>query len=286
MKDMNFTKDEKFLAVKDYTVSQEIFSLYYNRAYDLLLTDPIPPKEILGNYYQSENYISHTDGKRNLFERLYQGVKKIALRKKVDLLFKQNNAVGSLLDIGCGTGDFLVEAKKRGWTTTGFEPNDKASELAAKKGITIAKELSDLPDHSFDVITLWHVLEHIPNLEEQIIVLRRLLKPEGKLIVAVPNYKSYDAMHYKEYWAAFDVPRHIWHFSQKSITTIFSQFDFKVDELQPMLFDSFYVSLLSEEYKSGKKNWIKAFFVGLRSNVEARNSMEYSSLIYCLSKTA
>lgn len=285
MKDMNFTKDEKFLAVKDYTVSQEIFSLYYNRAYDLLLTDPIPPKEILGNYYQSENYISHTDGKRNLFERLYQGVKKIALRKKVDLLFKQNNTVGSLLDIGCGTGDFLVEAKKRGWTTTGFEPNDKASELATKKGITIAKQLSDLPDHSFDVITLWHVLEHIPNLEEQIIVLRRLLKPEGKLIVAVPNYKSYDAMHYKEYWAAFDVPRHIWHFSQKSITTIFSQFDFKVDELQPMLFDSFYVSLLSEEYKSGKKNWIKAFFVGLRSNVEARNSMEYSSLIYCLSKT-
>ncbi|MDR0224607.1 MAG: class I SAM-dependent methyltransferase [Myroides odoratus] len=283
---MNFTKDEKFLAVKDYTVSQEIFSLYYNRAYDLLLTDPIPPKEILGNYYQSENYISHTDGKRNLFERLYQGVKKIALRKKVDLLFKQNNTVGSLLDIGCGTGDFLVEAKKRGWTTTGFEPNDKASELAAKKGITIAKQLSDLPDHSFDVITLWHVLEHIPNLEEQIIVLRRLLKPEGKLIVAVPNYKSYDAMHYKEYWAAFDVPRHIWHFSQKSITTIFAQFDFKVDELQPMLFDSFYVSLLSEEYKSGKKNWIKAFFVGLRSNVEARNSMEYSSLIYCLSKTA
>ncbi|MDH6602265.1 2-polyprenyl-3-methyl-5-hydroxy-6-metoxy-1,4-benzoquinol methylase [Myroides gitamensis] len=286
MKDMNFTKDEKFLAVKDYTVSQEIFSLYYNRAYDLLLTDPIPPKEILGNYYQSENYISHTDGKRNLFERLYQGVKKIALRKKVDLLFKQNNTVGSLLDIGCGTGDFLVEAKKRGWTTTGFEPNDKASELATKKGITIAKQLSDLPDHSFDVITLWHVLEHIPNLEEQIIALRRLLKPEGKLILAVPNYKSYDAMHYKEYWAAFDVPRHIWHFSQKSIATIFAQFDFKVDELQPMLFDSFYVSLLSEEYKNGKKNWIKAFFVGLRSNVEARNSMEYSSLIYCLSKTA
>jgi len=285
MKDMNFTKDEKFLAVKDYTVSQEIFSLYYNRAYDLLQTDPIPAKDILGHYYQSENYISHTDGKRNLFERLYQGVKKIALRKKVDLLFKQNNTVGSLLDIGCGTGDFLVEAKKRGWTTTGFEPNDKASALATEKGITIAKQLSDLPDHAFDVITLWHVLEHVPNLEEEIIELRRLLKPEGKLILAVPNYKSYDAMYYKEYWAAFDVPRHLWHFSQKSIAIIFEQFNFKVDELQPMLFDSFYVSLLSEEYKTGKKNWIKAFLVGLRSNIEARNSMEYSSLIYCLSKT-
>lgn len=112
MKQLNFSKDQKFLTVTDYTVSQEIFSLYYNQGYDLLMTDPIPSKEILGRYYKSENYISHTDGKRNLFERLYQGVKRIALRKKVDLLFKQNITVGTLLDIGCGTGDFLVEAKK------------------------------------------------------------------------------------------------------------------------------------------------------------------------------
>lgn len=284
MKKMNFSKDEKFLEVKDYNVSQEVFSLYYNHAYDLLLTDPFPPKELLGRYYQSENYISHTDGKRNLFERLYQSVKKIALRKKVDLLFKQNNTVGTLLDFGCGTGDFLVEAKKRGWRTTGFEPSEKASQLASKKGIAMVSELSELPDHSFDVITLWHVLEHVSNLEEQIVALDRLLKPSGKLIIAVPNYKSYDAMYYKEHWAAFDVPRHLWHFSQKSVALIFSTFNFQVDELQPMLFDSFYVSLLSEEYKTGKKNWIKAFLVGLRSNVEARNSMEYSSLIYCLSK--
>lgn len=286
MKHLDFSKDEKFLEVKDYTVSQEKFSLYYNRAYDLLLTDPMPTKEDLGRYYQSENYISHTDGKRNLFERLYQGVKKIALSRKVDLLFKQNNTVGALLDIGCGTGDFLVEAKKRGWTTTGFEPNDKASTLASKKGIDVVSNLSALPDHAFDVITLWHVLEHIPNLEEQIIELSRLLKPAGKLIIAVPNYKSYDAMYYQSHWAAFDVPRHLWHFSQKSITAIFAPFHFKVDELQPMLFDSFYVSLLSEEYKTGKKNWMKAFFVGLRSNIEARNTMEYSSIIYCLSKHA
>ncbi|WP_410879172.1 class I SAM-dependent methyltransferase [Myroides sp. DW712] len=284
MQHLDFSKDEKFLEVKDYTVSQEKFSLYYNRTYDLLLTDPMPAKEDLGRYYQSENYISHTDGKRNLFERLYQEVKKIALRKKVDLLFKQHHTVGALLDIGCGTGDFLVEAKKRGWTTTGFEPNDKASTLAFNKGISVVTNLRELPNHSFDVITLWHVLEHIPNLEEQIIELNRLLKPEGKLVIAVPNFKSYDATYYKSHWAAFDAPRHLWHFSQKSITAIFSAFQFKVDELQPMLFDSFYVSLLSEEYKTGKKNWIKAFFVGLRSNIEARSTMEYSSIIYCLSK--
>ncbi len=284
MKNMDFNKDEKFLDVKDFTVSQEVFSLYYNRTYDLLMTDPIPTKEVLGNYYQSENYISHTDGKRNLFERIYQGVKKVALRKKVDLLFKQTKTVGALLDIGCGTGDFLVEAKNRGWTVNGYEPNEKARDLAKEKKLDVVDYLKELPDHSFDVITLWHVLEHIPNLQEQIIELNRLLKPDGKLILAVPNYKSYDALYYKEYWAAFDVPRHIWHFSQKAIDRIFTPFDFKVDELQPMLFDSFYVSLLSEQYKTGKKNWIKAFFIGLRSNVEARNSMEYSSLIYCLSK--
>lgn len=284
MEKLNFTKDEKFLTVQDHAVSKEVFSLFYNRAYDLLLTDPVPAKENLNNYYLSENYISHTDGKRNFFERIYQGIKRIALRRKVDLLFKQNNTVGTLLDIGCGTGDFLVEAKKSGWATTGYEPNEHAFAKAKAKGITLVKKLSELETHTFDVITLWHVLEHIPNLEEQIVELNRLLKPGGKLIVAVPNYKSYDAVYYKEYWAAFDVPRHLWHFSQSSIPRIFSLFDFTVDELHPMLFDSFYVSLLSEQYKTGKRNWGKALFVGLRSNVEARNTMEYSSLIYCLSK--
>lgn len=285
MEKLNFTKDEKFLSVQDHTVSKEVFSLFYNRAYDLLLTDPVPSKDALGNYYKSENYISHTDGKRNFFERIYQGVKRIALRRKVDLLFKQNNTVGTLLDIGCGTGDFLVEAQKRGWIATGYEPNDKAGTLAKQKGITMVNQLSELETQMFDVITLWHVLEHVPNLEEQIVELRRLLKPDGKLIVAVPNYKSYDANYYKEYWAAFDVPRHLWHFSQESVQRIFSLFDFTVDEIHPMLFDSFYVSLLSEQYKTGKRNWGKALLVGLRSNVEARNSMEYSSLIYCLSRT-
>ena len=284
MEKLNFSKDEKFLDVKDYTVSKEVFSLYYNRAYDLLLTDPVPSKENLGGYYQSENYISHTDGKRNFFERLYQSVKRIALRKKVDLLFKQTNRVGRLLDIGCGTGDFLMEAKKSGWDICGFEPSDQAKSLAIQKGVPLANNLKELEDHSFDVITLWHVLEHIPNLEDQLSDLKRLLKADGKLIVAVPNYRSYDAMYYREHWAAYDVPRHIWHFSQKSIPRLFTPFQFEVSEMQPMLFDSFYVSLLSEQYKTGKRNWIKAFLVGLRSNVEARNTMEYSSLIYCLSK--
>ncbi|MGG5506960.1 MULTISPECIES: class I SAM-dependent methyltransferase [unclassified Myroides] len=284
MEYLNFSKDEKIAEVKDYSVSQEVFSLYYDRTYDLVMTDPVLSKEKLGDYYLSENYISHTDGKRNFFERLYQSVKKIALRRKVDLLFRQNNTVGTLLDIGCGTGDFLVEAKKRGWTVTGFEPSDQARALAEKKGIQLIADYKTLADASFDVITLWHVLEHIPNLEEQIVEIKRLLKADGKLILAVPNYKSYDASHYKEHWAAYDVPRHIWHFSQNSIVRIFSTFQFKVEEVQPMIFDSFYVSLLSEEYKTGKRNWIKAFLVGLRSNVEARNSMEYSSLVYCLVK--
>ncbi len=281
---MNFSKDEKFLEVKDFTVTNEKFSLFHNREYDLLITDPFPEFEKLGEYYKSENYISHTDSKRNFFERLYQGVKKIALKNKVDLLFDQTKTIGSVLDIGCGTGDFLLEAKKRGWMVNGFEPNENAKQLAAKKNIDMCNSLSNLPNESFDAITLWHVLEHISNLEEQILEFKRLLKPNGKLIIAVPNYKSFDAQYYNQFWAAYDAPRHLWHFSKNSINKIFSNFHFSLDDIQPMLFDSFYVSLLSEQYKTGKKNWLKAFFIGLRSNVEARRSLEYSSLIYCLTK--
>ncbi len=281
---MNFSKDKKKLEVKDFTVSNEVFSLFYNEEYNLLITDPFPDESKIGDYYKSENYISHTDGKRNLFERIYQAVKKIALKNKIDLLFNQTKFIGSVLDIGCGTGDFLLEAKNKGWTVSGFEPNEDAKKLAANKNIIMYNSLADLADESFDAITLWHVLEHIPNLEEQILEFRRLLKPNGKLIVAVPNFRSFDAKYYKEFWAAYDVPRHLWHFSKESIEKIFSNFSFSLDDLQPMLFDSFYVSLLSEQYKTGKRNWLKAFSIGLRSNVEARRSMEYSSLIFCLTK--
>jgi 2-polyprenyl-3-methyl-5-hydroxy-6-metoxy-1,4-benzoquinol methylase len=278
---MSFQNNIFFLKVRDYSVSKEIFELHHNPEYDLLITFPKPSLEKLPSYYESEDYISHTDGKRSLFERLYHIIKNIALKNKVKLI-NSHSEKGALLDIGAGTGDFLVAAKKEGWKTTGIEPSLKAKTIAISKGVDFVDNLSDLKDHSFDVITMWHVLEHVPNLEEYLVALKRLLKPTGTILIAVPNFKSFDANYYGRFWAAYDVPRHIWHFSKTTIKKLFSEKGMNLVEVLPMKFDSFYVSLLSEKYKTGKMNFIRAFFVGLKSNSSAKKSKEYSSHIYII----
>ncbi len=193
-----------------------------------------------------------------------------------------NQSKGAILDIGAGTGDFLAVAKQNGWSTTGIEPSPKAKSIAITKGISFVENTTDLANHSFDVITMWHVLEHVPDLDFQIKELKRLLKPSGTLIVAVPNFKSFDAKHYGKFWAAYDVPIHFWHFSKKAIELLFAKENMKLKKVLPMKFDSFYVSLLSEKYKNGKMNFIKAFFIGLKSNWKAARTKEYSSHIYVL----
>jgi 2-polyprenyl-3-methyl-5-hydroxy-6-metoxy-1,4-benzoquinol methylase len=278
---MSFQNNIFFLKVRDYSVSKEIFELHHNPEYDLLMTFPKPSLEKLQSYYESEDYISHTDGKRSLFERTYHLIKNIALKNKVKLINAQSEK-GSLLDIGAGTGDFLVVAKKEGWQTTGIEPNIKAKKIAINKGVFFTDTLSDLDNHSFDVITMWHVLEHVPNLDEYILELKRIVKPSGTILIAVPNFKSFDANYYGRFWAAYDVPRHIWHFSKTAIQKLFSENEMKLVDVLPMKFDSFYVSLLSEKYKTGKMNFIKAFFVGLKSNSSANQTKEYSSHIYVI----
>lgn len=279
---MDVLNKKHFLTVKDHSVSKEIFDLYYDEELDMLITSPQPELQNLGKYYESEDYISHTDNKRSLFEKAYHFVKNIALQNKLNLINAEQPQKGKLLDIGAGTGDFLLTAKNNGWETIGVEPSDRAKNIAKQKGISFVEEISALENNSLDVITMWHVLEHVPDLEHQIQELKRLLKPTGTLIVAVPNYKSFDANHYQTYWAAYDVPIHFWHFSKKSIQLLFERVDMKLEKILPMKFDSFYVSLLSEKYKSGKMNYIKAFLVGLKSNWKAKSSKEYSSHIYVL----
>lgn len=279
---MNFKEENKFLIVKDYSVSKETFALLYNKEYDLLKTHPFPDLSVLPKYYESEDYISHTDGKRTFFEKIYHFVKKRAIKNKVKLINSYHKNKGTLLDVGCGTGDFLVEAQNQGWKTTGYEPNEAAKKLTNSKNVSTIDDLVSLSANSFDVITLWHVLEHVPNLEEYIKNLKKLLKPSGTLIVAVPNYKSYDAIYYKRHWAAYDVPRHLWHFSKKSIKRLFSDVDMNLACVLPMWFDSFYVSMLSEKHKTGKINFIKAIFIGLRSNCVGLFKKEFSSHIYVL----
>ncbi|HRB71372.1 MAG: class I SAM-dependent methyltransferase [Flavobacterium sp.] len=279
---MNFSNNTVFIKVKDHSVSNENFELLLDEELQLLKTTPQPSLEKLPSYYESDDYISHTDGKRSLFEKVYHIIKRKAIRDKVKLITAFQSEKGALLDIGAGTGDFLLEAQSQGWNTIGIEPSEKAKNSAITKGIRFAEALEQLEKQSFDVITMWHVLEHVPDLENQIATLKRLLKPNGTIIIAVPNYKSYDANYYGAFWAAYDVPRHLWHFSKTTIEKLFARQNIQLVKIKPMLFDSFYVSLLSEKYKNGKMNFIKGFWIGLRSNLAAKQNFEYSSHIYIL----
>lgn len=269
--------------VKDFSVSGEDFMLVFDDEFEYFKTTPQPREDELSAYYKSEDYISHTDAKRNTLEKLYHFIKRIARRQKVNLINGLHTDSNLLLDIGCGTGDFLKTAADKSWQVLGIEPNEQARTIANVKtnnSVFDVEKLDQLKDNSFDVITLWHVLEHLPNLGQQLSTLKRLLKPNGAIIIAVPNYKSYDAQVYNSFWAAYDVPRHLWHFSKISISKLFQSYQMKVVQMKPMYFDAFYVSLLSEKYKSGHYNYLKAFWVGLTSNFKAMRSGEYSSLIY------
>lgn len=281
----NPSHKKSYIKVKDHSVSQESFELLYNDDLDMLETFPQPSTDKLPDYYKSDDYISHTDGKRNVFEKVYHLVKGIALKRKMKLINSVSKNTTSLLDIGCGTGDFLQVAYESGWTITGIEPNEQARAIANKKtnhSVFDSEQLFNLQSQSFDVITLWHVLEHLPNLETHFSLFRKLLKSDGVLIIAVPNFKSDDAQLYREFWAAYDAPRHLWHFSQESIKKLANGVQMELTKTAPMKFDAFYVSLLSEKYKFGKMNYFKGFWNGCRSNWKARRTGEYSSLIYVL----
>lgn len=281
---MNLLNTKPFLKVKDYSVSGETFELLYDSEFDMLITHPQPSLEKLPSYYESVDYISHTDGNSSLFEKMYQFVKSIALKNKLKLINSQSQK-GKILDIGAGVGDFLSVAKQDGWETIGIEPSEKAKVIARKKGVAFVEKTTELENNSFDVITMWHVLEHVPDLEHQIAELKRLIKQNGTILIAVPNFNSFDANYYGKFWAAFDVPIHLWHFSKTAIQKLFEKVDLKLVKIAPMKFDSFYVSLLSEKYKTGKMNYLKAFYVGCKSNCKGKKHTEFSSHIYVLKNT-
>lgn len=272
------------ITTKDFLVTGESFDLLIDSTRDLLITSPQPNEQDLSKYYESNLYISHTDSKAGLMAFLYQYVKKYSLALKLRLILRLNGSSGTLLDIGSGTGDFLKLAKDNGWEAKGVEPNAAARNLAKQKNLEVFETIDILSGQTYDVITLWHVLEHLPNLELATQKIAHLLKPGGTLVVAVPNFNSYDAKYYKRYWAAYDTPRHLWHFSKTSMAKIFP-LSVRLVKTKPMLFDAFYVSLLSEKYKKGTTFSVKALFIGLWSNIKGLGSKEYSSQIYCYKKS-
>lgn len=275
------------LEAKDYTVSGETFPIWHCDNCTGRFTQDVPAAGDIGRYYQSEDYISHSDTKKGLVNRLYHTVRNITLAGKLKLVERAAaKTSGHLLDIGCGTGAFLNVMHEAGWSVRGLEPDDGARAVAADRyrlNVHPIEGLFALQPATYDVITLWHVLEHVHELHAYIAHFRSLLKPGGVLVVAVPNYTSTDAAHYGSAWAAYDVPRHLYHFSPASMEHLVSRFGMKVTALKPMWFDSFYVSMLSERYRRGKDNLAGAVWTGSRSNAKALgNTARCSSVVYII----
>jgi 2-polyprenyl-3-methyl-5-hydroxy-6-metoxy-1,4-benzoquinol methylase len=273
-------------ACKDYSLTQESFEIIKCNHCSFHSTYPIPSKENIGPYYQFPEYISHTDVQEGWMNQLYHKVRQRTLSQKtnwIQSLFTGHK--GNLLEIGAGTGAFANAMTLKGWSVTALEP-DEASRSKALDNYNIQllpiDHLSNLPQQHFDVITLWHVLEHVHDLSGYMDSFTKLLKKNGRLIIAVPNHTSFDAQYYKQFWAAYDVPRHLYHFSPAAMETLCSKYEMRVLQFKPMWFDSFYVSLLSEKYKQTKYIGVfRAFCIGLISNLFAvRNNKKASSIIY------
>lgn len=299
----NHPKFKPFLSCKDFTVSGETFQIVECENCTFHFTNPRPGETQIGKYYQSEEYISHSGTKKGLVNRVYHLVRNYTLAKKLQLILQTGYSTPgvskkqrlSILDYGCGTGEFLNTCKKAGMETTGIEPEERARMFAIKNfqlNIQSPEAISSFNSEAFDIVTLWHVLEHIHRLKGFMGELKRITKGRGVVIIAVPNLTSLDANIYKEFWAAYDLPRHLYHFSPKDIQKLFSEFGFDIENVKPMVFDSFYVSMLSEKYKKAEiepnkngGNLISAIFNGAKSNVFASNiENTYSSQIYILRK--
>ena len=279
-----------FLTCTDFFVSGEKFQIKQCNSCGFKITENIEDEDNIGSYYQSDNYISHSNTSKGIVNSVYHAVRKYMLARKRRLIEKVTSLkTGQILDVGTGTGFFLNEMKQNGWQVTGTEKSNDARDFAKKefnlKNLP-SEKLFTLKDKSFDVVTLWHVLEHIHQLNENMETFARLLKTDGKLIIAVPNHDSADAKHYKEFWAAYDVPRHIWHFAPKQMKQFGGKQGFNLVSMHTMPFDSFYVAMLSEKYKKSKLALFKGIYIGKISWLNSiLNPEKCSSVIYVFERS-
>lgn len=271
------------LALKDYSISKEDFNIVKCTTCSFLLTNPRPADEDLNKYYESENYISHSGTKKGFINKLYHQIQKINLKLKYNTYTKYVPR-GTWMDYGAGNGAYLDFLKTKNISCEGYEPDERARKIGSQKGIKIQDAIEyKASSKEYASITMWHVLEHVSSLNEIILKHKSNLLDGGILTIAVPNHQSYDAHYYKGFWAAYDVPRHLWHFTEKDICALLKKSGFEHIKTKPMIFDSYYVSMLSEKYKEG--NLLKGVLIGALSNLKARTkSHSFSSQIYIFRK--
>jgi SAM-dependent methyltransferase len=277
------------LKVKDYSVSRESFDVFECSRCTLRFTHQAPVGEKMGIYYESEDYISHSNTRKGIINRLYHYVRHHTLSVKFHQIEKLTGLqLGHHLDIGAGTGVFVQYMNQHGWKSQGIEPDAKAREIAMAHHNTLLMPsgmFESLLPETYDAISMWHVLEHVHELYPYLYKIKKLLKSQGLAFIAVPNYTSFDGRRYGEYWAAYDVPRHLYHFSPPSMKWLLSAAGFQLAHTLPMWYDSYYISLLSEKYKNGHSSIPKGFLNGFISNFKAfRDKEKCSSLIYVASK--
>lgn len=279
----------KVMTCTDHYATGESFDLCRCAKCGFMFTQNVPVESEIGRYYESPDYISHSNTHKGLMNSVYHWVRRYMLTQKARLVARSSNLVcGSILDIGTGTGYFINKMKEDGWKVSAIEKSPKAREFAKEHfGINVKTPdyLFSIKDSSFDVITLWHVMEHLEQLDRTWDTINRILKDSGVLIVAVPNCDSYDAQKYKELWAAYDVPRHIWHFSPLTINSIGKKHGFVLEERYPMSFDAFYVSMLTEKYKKNSFSFVRGFITGAKAWLSCLSSKDKSSsMIYIFRK--
>ncbi len=274
------SKFSKYLDTRDYFFTKEEFSLSKCMECSFVFTNPIPLN--LSRYYETEEYLSHHSEKGGLVSRVYSHIRSLNIQRKYNLVSNYTKT-GSILDIGCGTGELLGYFQKKGWETKGIEPDKNAREVAINKNNIDAVDeilIDKIPGSSFDVVSMWHVLEHVLDLNCRIKDVKRITKNNGTMIFALPNLNSPDSKKYGKYWSALDVPRHLYHFTQESFEKLISKHDLELVHAEPMKFDAFYVSMLSEKYLNNKMPLISAALTGLKSNNMAKKKNNYSSMIF------